>query len=127
MNKQKRLKKLKKELWKVCSSYVKNRDGPKCITCGKAIESKKSWHCGHGIPKKVCPDNLKYDERILSSQCYFCNINLGGYGAMFYRKMIEKYGQEEVDKIFDMLYNKKKWAEQDFIDKIQYYKNLQNK
>jgi len=127
MTKQKRLKKLKKELWKVCSSYVKNRDGPKCFVCGKEIKNRKSWHCGHFLPSKICGDELRFYEKNLASCCYFCNINLGGYGAMFYRKMLEKYGQEEVDKIFKMLEDKRKWTEQDYIDKINYYKDLQNK
>jgi DNA modification methylase len=42
---------------------------------------------------------LKYDLRILKSQCYFCNINCGGRGADFIERMRQEKGEEYVNKI----------------------------
>jgi hypothetical protein len=43
---------------------------------------------------------LKYDLRILRIQCYFCNINCGGAGAEFYKRMVKDNGQDYVDEIY---------------------------
>lgn len=43
---------------------------------------------------------LKYDLRLLRPQCYACNIQRGGMGAEFYRRMVALEGQEYVDQIF---------------------------
>jgi hypothetical protein len=52
------------------------------------------------LPKGSCGSFLKYDLRNLRPQCYNCNINLGGNGAVFMQKMIIREGQEYVDQIF---------------------------
>ena len=38
--------------------------------------------------------------RNLRWQCYYCNINLGGNGAVFYKNLVEKEGQKYVDELF---------------------------
>lgn len=42
---------------------------------------------------------LKYDLRLLRPQCYHCNMNLGGNGAIFIENMRKIEGDEYVDKI----------------------------
>jgi len=129
--KKKTTKYLRNKLRKIFFDYIKQRDGRTCFTCGRLIEPGKGLHCGHFIPSKICGYDLRYDEEIVHVQCYFCNINLGGYGAMYYKKMIEKYGQKKVDNIFERLniykQQRNKWKDIDYINKIQYYKDLQNK
>lgn len=51
------------------------------------------------IPKAACGAYLKYDLRNLRPQCYHCNINLGGNGAIFIENMREREGDEYVDKL----------------------------
>ena len=118
--------KLQKKLWKLCSEYIKKRDGNQCFVCGKEIKVGKARHVGHLIPSKTCGFNLRFDEDNLAVSCYYCNINLGGFGAMYYKKKVEKYGQQFVDNIFrkyeEHLLNKEKWKDQDYINKIEYYK-----
>lgn len=70
-----------------------------CYTCGKSGLSGSNWHTGHLWPKASLGAYLKYDIRVLRPQCYHCNINLGGNGAVFYRKMIEEHGQDYVDDL----------------------------
>ena len=42
---------------------------------------------------------LKYDIRLLRPQCYFCNINCGGQGAIFYKKMLDEKGKKFMDQL----------------------------
>jgi len=42
---------------------------------------------------------LKYDLRVLRPQCYNCNINQGGRGADFYKRMLEEIGKVEMEKL----------------------------
>lgn len=58
-----------------------------------------NWHAGHLYPKASLGAYLKYDLRVIRSQCYHCNINLGGNGAVFYQKMLKENGQEFMDQL----------------------------
>lgn len=42
---------------------------------------------------------LKYDLRVLRPQCYSCNINHGGMGAIYIENMRRIEGDEYVDAI----------------------------
>ena len=42
---------------------------------------------------------LKYSLRLLRPQCYNCNINCGGMGAVFIENMRRIEGDEYVDQI----------------------------
>ena len=96
---------LQKKLWQECRRVADVLYPPingisYCYTCNKPI-SGSNKQLGHFVPKSVCGALLKYDVyRNLRWQCYFCNINCGGQGAIFCRRMIEDNGQEYVDKIF---------------------------
>ena len=93
--------KQKQKLWALCKEIVRKRDGNVCVICGKKDLHGSSWHTGHFLPSSTCGAYLRYDLRNLHSSCYNCNINLGGNGAMFSRVLVEKFGQEFVDKIFE--------------------------
>jgi hypothetical protein len=47
------------------------------------------------FPKAWCGYRMKYDLRILATQCYYCNINLGGNGAIFVGNFIELRGFDD--------------------------------
>ena len=94
-------KKLQTKLWELCKQITRKKYGNECYTCGKKGLESLNWHTGHFIPKGSCGGFLKYDLRNLRPQCYNCNINLGGNGALFSRNMIIREGQEYVDKIFE--------------------------
>ena len=96
--------KLQKLLWQECRRvadvlYVKPQAPTTCFTCGKPI-SGSNKQLGHFLPKSVCGSFLKYDMRNLRWQCYYCNINLGGNGAVFYKNLVNEKGQEYVDILF---------------------------
>jgi len=104
------ISKLQKKLWENCKRLIRARYALKspqnalqaweCYTCGKVITDKENAHTGHFIPKSVCGAFLKYDLRNLRVQCMACNVWRGGMGAEYYRKMVEREGQEYVDQLF---------------------------
>jgi hypothetical protein len=98
--KKKTITQLQKVLWEHCKRIIRAKYGNTCFTCGKTGLESSSWHTGHFLAKGCCGAFLKYDLRNLRPQCYFCNINLGGNGAAFYRNLVLTEGQEYVDQLF---------------------------
>lgn len=86
------------KLWEECKRIIKLRYGNKCYTCGKEATGSNR-HTGHMLAKAAVGAYLKYDLRILRPQCYHCNINLGGQGAVFIENMRNIEGDEYVDSI----------------------------
>lgn len=91
--------KWKKKLWPRYAKWVKERDGWKCFTCGRKVEGHGA-HAGHFIHKSIGGLGLYFEESNVHCQCFNCNINLGSNGAVYYQKMVKKYGQEHVDELF---------------------------
>lgn len=105
MSKKLTIGQVQKKLWKECrrivSDIYKKGDGTwECYTCGQQNLQKSNKQTGHFIPKSVCGALLKYDLRNLRIQCFRCNCNLSGNGAVFYRNMVRDQGQEFVDELF---------------------------
>ena len=97
--KKKTLTKVKGDLWKLFSIYIRMRDGLKttgtihfglCITCGKRYHFKL-LQAGHFIPGRHS-SNL-FSERGVHAQRYNCNVNLRGNTLEYRRKVIELYGE----------------------------------
>lgn len=91
---------IQKKLWIECRRIIKMLYGSTCYTCGKSRLTGSNRHTGHFLAKGACGAYLKYDLRNLRPQCYHCNINLGGNGAVFYKNLVSKHGQEYVDRLF---------------------------
>lgn len=120
---------LKKKLWELCKQIIRltyaNKDGSwNCYTCGRRIDTPANAQTGHFLASSVCGAYLRHDLRNLRIQDYYCNINLGGNGATFYKLMVEREGQEYVDQIFK---DKQKIIKADEIwysDKISEYEKI---
>ena len=93
-------KQLKTKLWELCKRACREQYGNTCYTCDKHPLEGSNWHTGHFIPSSTSGATLRYDLRNLRPQCYFCNIHAGGNGAIFYKRMVEREGQDYVDKLF---------------------------
>lgn len=94
---------IQKQIWQECRRLSGVSKATHCFTCHRPFEvegKKVNKQLGHFIPKVFLPMELKYDLRYLRPQCYFCNINLGGSGALFYYNLVTEIGQKEVDKLF---------------------------
>lgn len=123
------VKTLKKKLWELCKQIIRKKYQKKsgtwcCFTCGRLIDEPAKAQTGHFIPSGSCGAYLRYDLRNLRIQDYYCNINLGGNGSEFYRKMVEEVGQKEVDKLFQ---DKNKVIKADIIfyaNKISEYQKI---
>ena len=84
---------LQRKLWDECKRIIREQYGNVCYTCGATGLVGSNWHTGHLYPKASLGAFLKYDLRLLRPQCYNCNINLGGNGAEFYKKMLRIEGK----------------------------------
>ena len=123
------LKNLKDKLWEECKRiirkrYVDRNGNWRCFTCDQLITEPRNAQTGHFIASSICGAYLRYDLRNLRIQCYKCNINAGGNGAEYYRRMVIENGQEFVDQIFQ---DKQKLIKADEIwykNKIEEYKKL---
>lgn len=93
------IRKLQDKLWELCKQIIRLRYPHFCYTCGKPIEGS-NCQTGHFIPKASCPAELKYSLDNLRLQCYHCNINLGGNGSEFYRRLEQEKGKEFVESLF---------------------------
>jgi hypothetical protein len=50
-------------------------------------------------PKGSLGALLKYEIRILRPQCYNCNMNLGGMGAIFRKRMEKEEGKPYMEQL----------------------------
>ena len=115
-------------LWEECKRITRkryiNEDGTwSCYTCGKNLDSPIKCQTGHFIPKASGGALLKYNLDNLRPQCFRCNIDLSGNGAVFYDKLRQDKGQEYIDNLFK-LKNQTTKAIDHYIQLLEEYKNL---
>ena len=96
---------VKNKLWNECkrivrARYITEQGYWNCYTCDRLIDEPAKAQTGHLIASSICGAYLRYDLRNLRIQCYNCNINAGGNGAEYYRRMVKEVGQEKTDKLF---------------------------
>ena len=129
-------KRLKIELWELCKKIIRKRyqnsqGNWTCFTCGRLIDEPAKAHTGHGIPSAVGGISLRYHLDNLRIQDYFCNINLGGNGAVFYRNLLEEIGKKRVDALFKLKQKTEKGDVLWYTKKVNEYKailtQIQNK
>lgn len=92
---------IQRKLWQLCKEIIRKKYGNICYTCGRTGLEGSNWHTGHLFPKAALGAFQKYDLRLLRPQCYNCNINLGGNGAIFIENMREREGSEYVRRIIE--------------------------
>lgn len=85
---------IQNKLWDECKRIIRARHGNVCYTCGATGLSGSNWHTGHLWAKASLGAFMKYDLRVLRPQCYNCNINHGGAGADFFRRMSLENGED---------------------------------
>ncbi|MEE9118755.1 MAG: recombination protein NinG, partial [Calditrichia bacterium] len=90
VKKTKTLGRLKKDLWKLFSLYIRKKYADdngyvSCVTCG-LTKHYTQMQAGHFIPR--AQGNATYfEETNVHPQDYRCNINLGGNGPEYYAFM----------------------------------------
>lgn len=93
------ISKIQRLLWLEVKRIIRAKYGNTCFTCNRANLGGSNWHTGHLLAKASIGAFLKYDLRLLRPQCYFCNINLGGNGAIFIENLRRIEGNDYVDQI----------------------------
>jgi len=119
-------RKIQDELWEECRRITKERylkdNKFYCFTCDKEIAGS-NCQLGHFIPNSVGGALLRYNLNNLRLQCYYCNINLGGNGSEFYRRLVKEKGQEHIDNLFELKQQTTK-AIDHYIKQLTIYKSL---
>jgi hypothetical protein len=93
--------KLRKELDRIFSLYIRNRDRnengmPVCYTCDRAMEFRSS-QCGHFVPRQYLA--VRYSEINCHTQCYACNMLYNGQPSKFALNLERDYGRGIVKKL----------------------------
>lgn len=125
----KKITPIKNKLWNECkrivrSTYIRPDGMWNCFTCDRLIDDPAKAQTGHFIPSSTGGALLRYDLRNLRIQCYNCNINCGGNGALFYKKLLETKGQEYIDDLFRDKHRSIKADYYWFSQKLEEYKRI---
>ena len=119
--------KLKKELDKVFSQYIRwvyaNSGMVECYTCG-VIKHVKEMQNGHFQSRKHTSTRWLHDETIANCkpQCVKCNIYSEGEKWLFGKKLEAEYGVEAVAQLVALSHKSVKYSKSDLEYLIEVYK-----
>ena len=109
MSKKQTIKQIQIKVWNECKRIIKLRYGNDCYTCGAKDLQGSNRHTGHLVPKKYLPYQFKYEIKYLRPQCYNCNMNLGGMGAMYLKRLLKETNKpKEIYKFLSDVQEQKK-------------------
>lgn len=102
---------LKNKAWDQFSIFIRTEGADehgfnRCVTC----EARKHWkelQAGHFIRGRL-NSNL-FDERGVWPQCYSCNVGAQGNVVLYYKWMLQKFGQETIDELLAQNNQTRKW------------------
>ncbi len=120
----KSISKLKKELDKWFSLYIRLRDATdygmaQCFTCGK-VDHYKKLQCGHFQSRKHM--TTRFDEKNCQVQCVACNMFRAGEQYRFGLGLDSKYGEGVAEELEMLARFTLKMSRPDYEEKISYYK-----
>jgi len=91
--------KLKEKLWELCKLINRKEQPNVCYTCGAVGLQGSNWNTGHLWAMASLSTHLKYDMRVLRSQCMVCNIHRGGMGADYRKNMEKEIGKKAMNAL----------------------------
>lgn len=117
--------KAKEKAWTAFSAYIRTRDclrftgsttEGKCVTCRQA-KPYKDLQAGHFVGGRG--NAVLFDERIVFSQCGYCNqkppMGLGGnYAAYTLWMQDEGYTREQIEEFLNLRHTTKVYKQHDF-------------
>lgn len=119
------IKQAKSTAWKYFSLYIRKRDSLcdsfRCCTCGE-VKPFRLADAGHFIPGRS--NSILFEETNCHAQCSACNRFKQGKWPEYYKFMLEKYGQIEIDRLIDLKSKIVKLKESDFREIAKKYKAL---
>lgn len=117
--KPKSVSKLKKELDRVFSIFIRQRDKGVCYTCGLKKEWKQMQN-GHFVPRQYLA--TRYSEINCHCQCYACNMLYNGQPSAYAERLKKDYGTEIIK---DLEWQRKQVIKDyPYEEEIEYYKAL---
>ncbi len=103
------------------NGFIRERDaGLPCISCGKPDNGSHQRHASHFRSIGACRD-LRYDEMNVHASCSVCNNHMSGNIAGYTPALIDKIGQDEVDRI-NGPHSPKKWTREELISLAEEYR-----
>ena len=125
----KTISKLKKELDKWFSLYIRLRDANEfgycqCFTCGKVGHYKTGgMQNGHFQSRKHLATRFSEDGNC-EVQCIGCNIFRSGEQYLFSLRLDEKYGEGRAEELEQLARTIHKVSRVEYEEQISYYKKL---
>lgn len=124
--KQKTISKLKSELDRLFSIYIRksysNDYGQAvCYTCGK-VDSWQNLQNGHFISRAHM--NTRYDERNCRVQCVGCNVFKSGNMVEYSRRLLKELGENGFTELTNRKDVIKQFTRKDYESLIDKYKVL---
>ena len=125
----KSISKLKKELDKWFSLYIRLRESTidgvtHCFTCGK-IDYHNKLQCGHFQSRRFLA--TRFDEENCQPQCVGCNMFKQGEQYKFALGLDAKYGEGTAEHLEGLARTTIKISRIDYVEKISYYKSCVDK
>ena len=125
----KTISKLKKELDKWFSLYIRLRESEEglvqCFTCNKVSHYKSGMQNGHFQSRKHLA--TRWSETNCQVQCVGCNMFKAGEQYKFSIALDSKYGEGKAEELQLLARTIMKVSRIDYEDKISYYKDLVDK
>lgn len=130
MGVKKPISKLKKELDKWFSLYIRLRDATdmgvvQCFTCSKIAHYKSSMQCGHFQSRRH--NATRWDNKNCQVQCVKCNMFGQGEQYKFGMYLDAKYGLGTSEELEILSKQPFKISRIDYVNYISYYKDIVNK
>ena len=126
----KSISKLKKELDKWFSLYIRLRDADslgfvQCFTCQRFKHYKSGMQNGHFQSRSFM--STRFDEENCQPQCVGCNMFKSGEQYKFSVNLDNKYGEGKAKELEFKARQIQKFTRVDYEESISYYKSLVEK
>jgi hypothetical protein len=126
----KSISKLKKELDKWFSLFIRLRDCDElglveCFTCNRFKHYKSGMQNGHFQSRSFLA--TRFDEENCQPQCVGCNMFKQGEQYKFALNLDAKYGEGTAEELQFLSRQTVKFTRVDYEEKISYYKETVNK
>lgn len=109
---------LRRKLWSLLSTAIKERDGNICVSCGNKNLSGANFQAGH-LFSAGGHSNLRYHPYNIHTQDARCNIFLRGNIAEYSAWFIKKYGVEAFTIMSEASRAEKKWTSSELSELIE--------
>lgn len=107
------------------NTFIRLRDnGKECISCDTILNSKKKkFDAGH-LFNANNHWNIRFDSQNVNGQCVKCNKHLHGNLLPYRKKLIQRYGQETMDRLELAAYKIRHFTKDELEDILNHYKTL---